>query len=216
MKRVNFIATTLLLVFFFALPLFAQTAPTKICFISTGAFSDEKQGITKVVSALAALDKEFEPRQKELVDINTRVENLAKEIQGLQTQLNNAAAASKTSPINVEKLQSDIAAKNDEGARLQIDFKRKQEDAKTAYEKRRAVILEPVQKEIFNAINEFAKARGFDVILDYDVLAQGLVYVAQPLDMTPDFIKFFNAKPATTATTTAPATKPAGTAAKPN
>lgn len=214
MKRVNFIATTLLLVFFFALPLFAQTAPpTKMCFISTGAFSDEKQGITKVINVLAALDKEFEPRQKELVDINTRVENLAKEIQSLQSQLN-TAAASKTSPVNVEKLQSDIAAKNDEGARLQIDFKRKQEDAKTAYEKRRAVILEPVQKEIFNAINEFAKAKGFDVILDYDVLAQGLVYVAQPLDMTPEFIKFFNAKPATTASTTAPA-KPAGTAAKP-
>jgi outer membrane protein len=215
MKRINFIAATFAFVLMSALPLFAQTVgATKTCFINTGAFSDDKQGISKVVSALTALDKEFEPRQKELDDMGAKLESIAKDIQNLQTQLNNAATA-KPPVVNVDKLQSDIAAKNDEGTRLQIDIKRRQEDAKAAYEKRRDILLAPIQKDIFNAINEYAKAKGFDLILDGGALSQGLVYVSQSLDMTEDFIKYFNAKTGNTATTSTPATKPAGTAAKP-
>jgi hypothetical protein len=40
--------------------------------------------------------------------------------------------------------------------------------------------------------------------------------VDKTIDLTDEFITYYNALPATTATTTNPATKPAGTAAKPN
>lgn len=208
MKRVNFIAT-ILFVLAFALPLFAQTTPapstTKICFINTAAFMDEKDGIKKLLTAVIALDKEFEPRRQELVNMNTRGETLAKEIQALQTQLNNAATA-KPAVVNVDKVRNDILAKQEEGSRLEIDFKRKQEDAKTAFEKREELMLSPIRREIFIAVTDYAKAKGYDLVLDGANLERtgSLLFVNQGMDLTADFIKFFNAKPATTASTAAP------------
>lgn len=213
MKRVNFIAATSLFMLIFALPLFAQAvpAPTKIGIINTEAFYYEKVGVTKLLNAYAALDKEFEPRQQELVGINTRIENLAKEIQALQAQLNNPAAGRA---VDANAVQTNIANKSDEGARLQVEFKRKQEDAKAAYEKREAAVIVPIKREIGTAVTEYAKQRGFDLVLDGAKMDQAgiLLSIGQGMDLTEEFIKFFNAKPATTA-----AAKPAtGTAAKPN
>jgi len=215
MRRINFTAATFLFVLIFALPLFAQTvtpAPTKIGIVNTEAFYYEKVGITKLLNAYAALEKEFEPRQQELVAINTKIENLGKEIQTLQAQLNNTAASRA---VDATAVQTSINNKSDEGARLQVEFKRKQEDAKAAYEKREAALIVPVKREIGSAVSEFAKQKGFDLVLDGAKMDQAgiLLSVNQGMDLTEEFIKYFNAKPATTAATTP---KPTGTAAKPN
>jgi Skp family chaperone for outer membrane proteins len=145
--------------------------------------------------------------------MNTRIETLAKEIQSLQSQLNNAKPQA---PIDTNAIRTSIISKNEEGERLQIEIKRKQEDGKAAYEKREAVVVGPVKREIFGAINEYAKQKGLSMVLDGAKMAdQGLlIAIDQTVDLTEDFIKFFNAKPATTASTTPP--KPAGTTAKPN
>jgi Skp family chaperone for outer membrane proteins len=217
MKRVSFIAATFLFVLTFALPIFAQTgaqpATNKVGIINTEAFYAEKGGIARLLAAYVSLDKEFEPRQQELVTLNTKIESLAKEIQNLQTQLNNAKPQA---PIDTTALRNSIIAKNDEGERLQIELKRKQEDGKAAYEKREAVVVGPIKREIGVAIDEFAKQKGLSLVFDGAKMADAgiLIAVDRAVDMTEDFIKFFNAKPATTATTTNPATKPAAT--KPN
>jgi len=217
MKRVIFTAATFLFVLIFALPMFAQTGAqpgtNKVGIINTEAFYAEKGGISRLLTAYGTLDKEFEPRQQELVTINTRIETLAKEIQNLQAQLNNAKPQT---PIDVNAVRNSIIAKNDEGERLQIEFKRKQEDAKTAYEKREAVVVGPIKREIGTSIDEFAKQRGLALVFDGAKMADAgiLIAVDRTIDLTEDFIKYFNAKPATTATTTNPATKPPAT--KPN
>ncbi len=216
MKRVSFIAATFLFVLTFALPIFAQTGaqPTnKVGIINTEAFYAEKGGISRLLAAYDILEKEFAPRQQELVTINTRIENLAKEIQGLQAQANNAKPQA---PIDVNALRSSILSKSEEGERLQIEFKRKQEDAKAAYEKREAVVVGPIKREIGTAVDEFAKQRGLSLVFDGAKMADAgiLIAIDRGVDMTEEFIKFFNARPATTATTNPP--KPAGAATKPN
>jgi Skp family chaperone for outer membrane proteins len=217
MKRVSFIAATFLFVLVFALPLFAQTGTQpKIGIINTEAFYVDKVGISRLLAAYATLDKEFEPRNSELVTMNNRIETLAKEIQSLQAQLNNAKPQA---PIDTNAIRNSIIQKNDEGERLQIEIKRKQEDGKAAYERREAVVVGPIKREIGGALSEYAKQKGLSMVLDGAKMAdQGLlIAVDQTVDLTEDFIKYFNSKPASTASTTSPATKPpTGTAAKPN
>jgi len=219
MKRVSFIATTFLFVLIFALPLFAQTGaqPTnKIGIINTEAFYAEKIGISRLLAAYVSLDKEFEPRQQEIITINTRIETLAKDIQNLQAQLNNAKPQA---PIDTNAIRNSIISKNEEGERLQIELKRKQEDGKAAYERREAIVVGPIKKEIANSIDDFAKLKGFTMVFDGAKMADAGILIAmdRTMDATEDFIKYFNAKPAATATTTSPATKPpTGPAAKPN
>lgn len=211
MKKINFIAATSFLVLAFAFSAFGQTTPAgpavpaKVYIINTEAFYAEKEGIGKLTSALIALNKEFEPKAKELETINTRIETLAKEITALQTQLNNAATA-KPAVVNVEKIQNDITTKSEEGTRLQTEIKRKQEDYKQAAERREAALLSPIKREIGNALVEYSKSKGYSLVLDISKMIETgqVLYLDPATDITPEFIKFFNAKPATTASTTRP------------
>jgi Skp family chaperone for outer membrane proteins len=219
MKRVSFIAAMFLLVLGFAMPIFAQAGAQqagKIGIINTDLFLSDKVNIARLLSAYTTLNKEFEPRQQELVTMNTRIETLAKEIQGLQAQLNNAKPQA---PIDTNAIRNSIVSKNEEGERLQIEMKRKQEDGKTAYEKREAVVVGPIQREIYGAINEYAKQKGLALIFDGAKMVDAGILIGvgdQTIDITEEFIKYFNAKPATTASTTAPPKPATGTAAKPN
>src|SRR5215510_12657783 len=111
MKRVSFIAATFVFVLLGVMPLFAQTAGPKIAIIYSDAFFDEKEGIKKLLTAYTGLSKEFEPRQQELVTLNNRIETLAKEIQGLQAQANNAKPAV---PIDLNAIQAQINSKQEE------------------------------------------------------------------------------------------------------
>src|SRR5690242_9961497 len=90
---------------------------TKIGWIETGAFSDEKAGIVKYVSAYKSLASEVKPRETELVGIQTK-------IQTIQADLQKMADNSKTVPFD----EKAALAKKDEGERLarELDFKKKE------------------------------------------------------------------------------------------
>src|SRR5882757_4534825 len=133
MRRVSFIAASLLFLAVFATPLFAQTGAQlagKIGIINTEAFYADKVGITRLLTAYASLDKEFEPRRVELETISKRIETLAADIQNLQAQLNNAKPQA---PIDTNAIRTSMESESEEGERLQLELKRKQEDAKSAY-----------------------------------------------------------------------------------
>lgn len=170
----------------------AQAAATKVAFINTEAFLDDKTGITRYVSVYKALEAEFKPAQDELMSINTKLDALTKDIQNIQKQLDGAATGP---PIDKAALQKSLDAKNDEGQNLQLTFKRKQEDAKAKYEKREKDVTAPIVKEIALAIDEFRKKLGYDVIFDISK-SNNVVSINDALDITPAFIKEFNAKPA--------------------
>ena len=98
-------------------------------------------------------------------------------------------------------------AQQDEGQDLQrqLEFEKKQYDAEL--EKASSRVLGPVSADISKSIQEYAKSKGFAVILDISALAQASAILAMDgsADITKEFIAYYNqTHPATTATTTTP------------
>ena len=197
MKRFNTLAVSFVFAAIFAVSAFAQAgqpAVSKIGWIDTGAFADEKEGVTKYMNALKALDGEMKPRVTELTTIQTRLKIISDDLAKMQA---NAAV-----PID----QKAALAKQDEGQKLQREFEFKKKEYDAAVEKRSGEVLGPVSADISKAIQDFAKQKGYAVVLDIDALAKANVILAldPTSNITKEFIAYYNTRPATTATTAAP------------
>ena len=201
MRRFSLVAVSFVFAAIFAVSAMAQApaaAAGKIGLINTATFDDETGGITKYRNAIKSLDTEFAPIQSELNTMGQKYQSLATEITTLQK---NAEANPKV-PIN----QSAVQAKVDEATSLQTNIKRKQEDAKAKFDKRYSEVVGPIFNDIVKALNDYAKQRGYAVILDGAKLeeAQILLGFDDKYDVTKDFITYYNSRPAGTATTATP------------
>jgi len=200
MKRFNLIAAGFVFALAFAASAFGQaaqpaSAPFRMAVINTSAF-DDKDGIARYTAAMNSLETEFAPAQKEIQDLMTRYQTLGTEIE----KLRNPAAGV---PINPQTLQTKV----DEFQGLETTIKRKQEDGKAKFEKRQAAVLGPILQEIGKALQDFGKQKGYSMILDASKMdGAGLIlaFDETKVDVTKDFITFFNSRPATTATTAVP------------
>jgi Skp family chaperone for outer membrane proteins len=167
-------------------PVSAPTGPvpdTKIAFIDTSAFGDEKAGITRYVTAVKSLEREFKPRQDELNTMQTRIKGIADEIGKLS---GNAVVDPKT-----------IQAKQEEGERLQRDLKYKKEQADADFAKRYSEVVGPISTDIGRSLDQFAAQRGITMILDISKLAPAILTVNPNMDVTAAFITEYNSKPQT-------------------
>jgi Skp family chaperone for outer membrane proteins len=194
MKRLSLTAASFIFVAVFAVSAFAQTPATKIGWLDTGAFADEKEGVAKYLTALKALDAEMKPRALELQTIQTKLNQITDD---LKKMTSNPAI-----PVD----QKAAAAKQEEGQTLQRqgEFKKKEYDA--ALEKRSSEILGPVSNDISVSIREYAKAKGYMAIFDIAALANANAILAldPSANITKDFITYYNAKTPSTATTAVP------------
>jgi Skp family chaperone for outer membrane proteins len=199
MKTFRLFAATLFIAAIFAVSAFAQTA-SKIGLINTGAFEDDKAGITKFVTGRKSLDAEFKKDFDDLTTLANRIQALEKELAALETQLKQTGGV----PINREALQASYNTKADEYGKLGREFKFKQDDAKVRYERREQVVLGPILQDIGKAMLEYQKAKTFTLLLDATKLYNAGVLLAweESTDVTVDFIKFYNARPATAVNTT--------------
>ena len=195
MKNIRLITASLFVMAFLSISAFAQASQTgKVFVINTYAFSDEKEGITKFVNASKQIDTEFQPKVKELQTMQEKMQSLAKDAQTLKTQYESAPAG-KPSPINPETIQTKI----DDLQRMDVDFKRKQEDLKTAIGKRSQVLLDPIRSDIFKVMQDFAKQKGYPIILDLAKMDEANIILAigdDKVDITKEFVTFYNARPA--------------------
>lgn len=197
MKRFSTVAVSLVFAAIFAVSASAQTGVLKVVVINPLAF-DGKDGIVKFTNAMTALEKEFAPLQTELSNMTTKYNNLGKELQALQAQI----SAGKV-PVD----QSSAQAKAEEYANLELTIKRKQEDGKQLYERRQGTIMAPVQQDIGKALQDFSTSKGYDLILDASKLDQAQLLLAfnpVKVDVTKEFITYYNALPARTASTVTP------------
>ncbi len=187
MKKLRYITGGLFIGLLVSISAFAQTPPTKIAVIDTRGFDGDKPGtgITKYVNGMNTLDGEFKPVDAEIQGLATRYQNLASEIKNLQ------AAPTPNVPL--------IQTKAAEYSKLERDIKFKQEDAKARYQSRYNVVMGPILQEIGKAMQDDAKQKGYMLILDNAKLDEAqLILAASPeVDVTKDFIIFFNARPAT-------------------
>jgi len=204
MKTFRLIAANFIFSAVFAASAFAQAQDAgKIGLVNTLAFEDGKAGITKLVTASNTIATEFKQPASELETMYNRMQALQKEIQGIQTQLGDPktpAAVDKT------KLQANGQAKADEYEKMGRDFKFKQEDLKARLDRRRQAVVGPVYADVMKALQEFAVKNGYAVILDGARLEEAQILMAfnNKYDVTKEFITFYNARPAGTATAAKP------------
>ena len=187
-------------------PLMAQTRPaapasapaagstgnvpeSKIALVYTELFLDPKTGIAKFSSVMNTLNREFDPRQKELVQLQERIKTLTNEVN--QARAASAVVDQKSIQTKVEQLEQ-----------LDKDVKRKAEDGQAAFERRRKELFAPMQEEIGKALEVYAKRYNINVLIDGSQVP--LVYAADSIDITRAFINDFNSKNPATAAVTPP------------
>jgi len=171
----------------------ATAAPTnvavpdsKMAMIYSEAFLDPKNGIARFSTLLVTLNKEFQPRQTKLDQLNQKMTALTKEISDTQN-----VADPKTIQQKQESLEQ-----------MKREYQREGEDAQAAYTKRRQEIFGPLQEDIGKALEAYAKARGITVIVDGSQVP--VLYAIDSIDITRAFIADFNSKNPATASVTRP------------
>ncbi len=196
MKRFTTIAVSFVFAAIFAVSAFAQvpTNATKIGWIDTGSFGDEKDGVTKYRVALSTLDAEMKPRITKIQGMQARLTKIEED---LKVKTSNSAV-----PVN----QQEVSKLQEEGQGLQRTLEFEKKEYAAVLETSQGKVLGPVSADIGRAIQEFAKQKGYAVILDIDKLGQAGVILAldQTANITKEFVVFYNARPATTASTAAP------------
>lgn len=206
MKKNHLIAALAVLAFA-AFPAFGQTRPnpapatppagtqtgpipeSKIALIYSELFQDPKTGLAKFNTLITTLNREFQPRQTELTQLQTQIQTLEEDIRKTQ------AAASVVDPRSIQTKMDQLETKKKEA-------QRKAEDAEAAYKRRYDEIFGPFQVEIGRALEAYAKQRGINVIIDGSRVP--VLYVSDNIDITRAFINDFNSKNPATASVTPP------------
>ncbi|MCA1606410.1 MAG: OmpH family outer membrane protein [Acidobacteria bacterium] len=195
MKRDRLILASVFVVALAVSPVLGQTRPgaasgpasatvpeSKIALIYSDMFLDAKTGIARFNTLVTTLNREFQPRQTELQQMQQRIQALTDDI-------------TKTAAVADPKT---LQTKQDQLDQLKKDFQRKGEDAQVAYDRRRKEMFTPLQEDIGKALEVYAKGHNINVIIDGSQVP--LVYAADTLDITRAFINDFNSKnPATAA-----------------
>jgi Skp family chaperone for outer membrane proteins len=194
MKTLRLIVVSMVCAAFLSVSAMAQASPAaKIALIDTQAFYDTTGGITKILNGYKRLQAELKPEADKYQGKITQFNTLKKSYDTLVAQAQEGKV-----PVKPEDVQS----KQDQLTDLQTDIKRMQEDLKVKQDKREAEILGPIVKEVGNSIQDFAKQKGYTLVLDVGRMynAQMLLFIDDKTDITKEFITFYNAKPAGTAT----------------
>lgn len=201
MKKINLIIVSLIIIAVSAFSILAQTQqnpPSKIGFINTMVFSDAKLGITKYATAMNGIDTAFKGELDALNAMVLRIQTLEKELIAQQKQLSTLTPGQ---PGNAPLITA-YNTKLEEYDKLGREYKFKQEDVRTRYQRRRQEVMGPILMDISKAMQDFAKQRGYTMIFDASKLDEGgvLLTVDEKADVTKDFITFYNARPATAST----------------
>lgn len=179
------LAASFAFLFVFSIQSFGQVqpaGPSKIGVINSNEFANEKTGITKYISTVKTLNAEFQSTDTELRTMNSR-------LQAINKELETARATPNTQ-------QSVVAAKIEEGEKISREIKFKSDDAKARYQRREQTLLGPVMQDIYKALQEFSKAKGYSLVLDLAKDQTGFIAALgdEKVVVTKDFIAFYNAR----------------------
>src|SRR5215208_4983270 len=100
-------------------------APANIGVIDSSAFSDPKTGINRVMNGIKQLDTKFQPLRAEIRTMRDRLNTMREDIQKKRAIQDSQTTARQT----------------DEADRLEVQIKRKAEDAQASYQKESLTIL---------------------------------------------------------------------------
>jgi Skp family chaperone for outer membrane proteins len=148
--------------------------PAGIAVIDSAAFTDEKQGIARAMTVMRGLEAKFLPLRNELKGMREKLNTMRADLQ-------------KKQAIQDARITQQQA---DEADRLEVQIKRKAEDAQASYQKESLAVLEPLQKDISDALNTYAQQKGISLLIDVNRVP--VIYAASSLDVTRDFIAEYN------------------------
>jgi Skp family chaperone for outer membrane proteins len=154
------------------------TSQNRIGFVNSDAFYDET-GIEELIEARKKIEKEFNPQQEELKKMAERYKNLYAEADKL-------LASGGFQRDKIEQLD-----------KLKCEIKEKQEEIKAAAQKLLLEITTNINKKIAEAAKQFAKERGYALILDISKIKEESFILGNEKDeknpdVTKEFIKFYN------------------------
>jgi len=138
----------------------AVAAEMKIGFVNAARVLEEAP---QADAARVRLEKEFSPRDKELVEAQKKVRKLEEKL------TRDGAIMSETER---RKLERDILSQ-------QRDLKRGQEEFREDLNIRRNEAFDTLRRRVFEVINDIAKAEKYDL-----VISDGVVYADDRIDMT--------------------------------
>ena len=152
-----------------------STGKTKIAVINTGALQD---GIGEFKAKLENLNKQFEPRVKD-------VQALAEKINALETTIN-----TQKDLLGPEK----VAVLTEQDEALKKEYKRKSEDLQSDGQKTSQIALAPVRQRIDKFLAEYTAKRGITLIISLESAMESniLLWFDTRLDVTQDFIIEYN------------------------
>jgi len=184
-----------------AFTILAQTqtrpaTPANVAIIDSSAFSDEKTGIARVIAAGQQIQVKFEPLRNEITSMRQRLATMRSDLQK-KSAIQDAATTAK---------------QTDEADQLEIQIKRKSEDAQAILQRERQAVLDPLEQDIGNALKAYAQSHAVTLLIDANRVP--ILYAASSLDITQDFINDYNRTHPAGALMTAPA-RPATTPARP-
>ena len=168
-------------------PLAAQTKPAvkavepaRIAFINSAAFLNETTGIKQLVHAAQGLELEFSSTQSELSLLSEKLRTLVGELNKLNADPVANAKALQEKSAAAQKMQQEIAAR--------------QQAAQQAYNQRAQEVQGPISADIGKELRAYAKERDVSVLLDVAKLGDALLDVKPALDLSADFIAYYNEK----------------------
>lgn len=180
---------------FLAAALAAQT-PTKIGVIQIQtALVSTKDG----QKAVQDLESRMAPKQREM-------ERKRAELQELQDKL------SKGGNAMAQAAKDDLARTIDQKTK---NYNRDMEDARAELDTEQRKLLEELSGKMQVAIDKYALANGYAVILDVSNQNGNVLYVASGVDITKDIIDLYDKTNPSGPSSATPTTKPATLAPKP-
>jgi outer membrane protein len=157
-------------------------AQGKVAIINVAAF---RVGIGEFKNKLEALNKEFEPQNNELSNLQKQIEDLKNKV---QTQ-------SKTVQPSV------VSGWMEQGAELEKTLKRKSEDYEALFQRRGQEMVNPILEEINKFLGQYCQQRNIVIVMERSGSESLIVWAPAAADITEDFINEYNkAHPSSTQT----------------
>jgi Skp family chaperone for outer membrane proteins len=153
----------------------APAGKGKIAVINTGVFQEQ---IGEFKAKLDALNKQFEPRIRELDQLGTQIKTREDTLK---------SQGSALTPAKVAELTEQVES-------MKREYQRKGEDLQADGGKARDLALQPVSEKLERFAREYTARKGITVLIDLaNAYNAGLiVWLDQRLDVTEDFIKEYN------------------------
>lgn len=165
----------------------APAAPAKVSaakgaavvWINTAAFTDENAGIKALVKVNKELELEFSGQQGDLQLLQEKLRTIVTELQALRS----AGEAKAT----------EAKAKQEEGMKLQQELQQKGQEFQAALQRAQQEKQGPIAGEIGKALNEYIKDNGIGLVLDVTKLNDAILASKPELDITAEFVAYYNA-----------------------